>query len=88
MSRCRAFVFEEAYGLIARVAECDEGGETIPKFDRLVYAHDLAARVENCGREAKVFVDQSERVAVFVPLGDATDEEFTSTAGLLIEAAS
>lgn len=83
----KAVVFEGAYEVTARFAAQDEAGEIVPKFDRLVYAETVAARMRASGRACEV-VDDAGGVAVSVAIGDAPDEEFDTVAGLLIEALS
>jgi hypothetical protein len=84
----RAIVREEAYGVVADVTACDEAGEEIPKFDRLVYADEIAARVRKCGREVSVVEGEDRRISVVATLGDAPDEDFDTMAGILLEAVS
>lgn len=83
----RAVVFEGAYEVTARFAAQDDNGEVVPKFDRLVYAESVAARLRACGRACEIVQDDAG-VLVSVPIGDAPDEEFDTVAGLMIEALS
>lgn len=83
----KAVVSEGAYEVTARFTAQDDSGEIVPKFDRLVYAETVAARMRASGRACEI-VDDAGDVAVSVQLGDAPEEEFDTVAGLLIEALS
>jgi hypothetical protein len=84
----RAVVEEREYAVAARVSEVDDGGEELPRSDRLATAFHIQQRAEAlCGRPVSV-VEDEDGVAAVVTLGDALEPEFEETAVLLLEAAS
>lgn len=81
-------VKEEGYAVVARVADRDSNGETLPRSERLATAMRVAWDAELAtGRHAQV-VEDEEGPAAVVELGDAPESLYEETAGALLEIAA